>query len=162
MDRRRFLWVLGGTWVAAELGCKDEAQPMPGEPDAASTTMPPMTDAATTTSPDACTPATVKMHDTYAQALYLDGTYGPLTGTITVQYVLAGAAITLDFWHGHGGIQHRYTLEPQHFAQLKAGQRVTLPTTIVEDHMHTLFIDPLDEHYRVPGAPNVDVPLDHC
>jgi hypothetical protein len=28
----------------------------------------------------------------------------------------------------------------------------------VDGHSHTLFIDPKDEGYRVPGAPDVDVP----
>jgi hypothetical protein len=99
------------------------------------------------------------MHDTYAQALYLDGSKGPLTGTVTVAQVIAGTTITMDFWHGHNGILHRFTLEPMHFAQLKQGQRVTLGTTTVENHAHTLFIDPDDESYRVPGAPDVEVPI---
>jgi hypothetical protein len=108
---------------------------------------------------DACTGASVLMHDTNAQALYLDGTYGPLTGNIKVSYVIAGTTLTLEFWHGHGGTPHRFTLEPQHFEKLKAGQKVTLGTTTVDNHAHTLFIDPEDESYRVPGAPDVPVQL---
>jgi hypothetical protein len=165
MQRRDFLWILGGGMVACTIGCDERPAPSgPPGPDAS----PPIGDGPrpmpgdAAAGPDACTPATVKMHDTYAQALYLDGSLGPLTGTIEVEYVLAGATITLDFWHGHNGVLHRYTLEPSHFAQLEMGKRITLPTTIVDDHMHTLFIDPKDEHYRVPGAQDVDVPLDHC
>lgn len=108
---------------------------------------------------DACVPPTVQMHDTNAQALYLDGTNGPLTGVVTVAMVAARETITLDFWHGHGGISHRFTLEPAHFEALLRGERVTVGTSTVEDHAHTLFIDPRDEAYRVPGAPDVPVPL---
>jgi hypothetical protein len=99
------------------------------------------------------------MHDTEAQALYLDGSYGPLTGTITVASVVAGTTLTLDFWHGHGGQQHRFTLTPAMFADLKAGKKVTVGTSTVDGHAHTLFIDPKDERYRTPGAPDVQVDL---
>jgi hypothetical protein len=162
MQRRAALQLLGfGTGVgvvATLINCDAGAGPTssdPSEPDAATTPG----DAAPSTTPDACTQRYVQMHDTNAQALYLDGSLGPLTGVIRVQYVLAGTAITLDFWHGHGGQQHRFTLTPAHFEQLKAGQRVTLGTTTVDNHAHTLFIDPLDEDYRVRGAPDVPVPL---
>jgi hypothetical protein len=99
------------------------------------------------------------MHDTYAQALYLDGSKGPLTGTVTVAQVIAGATVTLDFWHGHGNVLHRYTLMPTHFDALKRGEKITITTTTVEGHEHNLFIDPRDEAYRVPNAPDVNVPL---
>jgi hypothetical protein len=73
--------------------------------------------------------------------------------------VIAGTTLTLDFWHGHGGVPHRFTLEAQHFERLKAGEKVTLGTTTVDGHAHTLFIDPKDEDYRVAGAPDVAVQL---
>ena len=163
MQRRAFLTVLGlGTSVgvvASLIGCDAGAEPdlelpdAPGvDPDAAAA------DAATPAT-DACVAPVVQMHDTYAQALYLDDSLGPLTGIIEVAYVIAGTTITLDFWHGHGGQQHRFTIEPAHFEQLKAGERVTLGTSTVDNHAHTLFIDPLDETYRVPGAPDVPVSL---
>ena len=159
MQRREFLWILGGGVVAFEIGCHDQRlDPHANMVDAGADTTGRMPDAAA----DGCTQAHVKMHDTYAQALYLDGSLGPLTGTIEVAYVLAGTTITLDFWHGHNGVLHRYTLEPAHFAALERGERITLPTTVVEDHSHTLFIDPKDETYRVPGAPDVDVPVGAC
>ena len=161
MRRREFLWIMGGGVVACSIGCESAGSspepPGTPEPDASSS-IPVDANGGV----DACAQAVVKMHDTYAQALYLDGTYGPLTGTVAVSYVMAGTAITLDFWHGHGGIQHRFTIEPSHFADLKQGKKVTIGTTTVEGHEHTLFIDPLDEDYRVPGAPDVDVPLGHC
>src|SRR5687768_6894209 len=104
MQRREALAFLSlgtGIGVAALLiSCDSDAGPdLPpadetdanpgGEP---SGTMP---DAAVS-SPDACVGATVMMHDTNAQALYLDGSKGPLTGNIRVSYVIAGTAITLD------------------------------------------------------------------
>jgi hypothetical protein len=160
MRRRDFLWVLGGTSVACSIGCSEPAPPRTSDdpPDDANPSSPVDTNSGV----DACAQAVATMHDTYAQALYLDGTNGPLTGVITVAYVTAGTTITLDFWHGHGGELHRFTLEPEHFEALKQGLRVTVGTSTVENHAHTLFIDPLDEDYRVPGAPDVEVPLGRC
>jgi hypothetical protein len=158
MQRREFIWILGGGIIACSVGCHDANKPDRDQPavDAAGPAIP------ADTGTDACTQAVLRMHDTYAQALYLDGTLGPLTGVIAVDYVVAGAYITLDFWHGHNGQLHRFTLEPAHFSALRAGERITIGTTTVDGHAHTLFIDPLDESYRVPGAPDVDVPLGHC
>ena len=157
MQRREVLSILGlgtGVGVAALLiGCDAGAGPVEtaDDPDAAPPDAPRST--------DACTAQTVLMHDTYAQALYLDGSFGPLTGVIYVAYVMAGTTQTLDFWHGHGGVLHRFTIEPAHFADLKQGKRVTLGTTMVDGHAHTLFIDPVDERYRVPGAQDTPVSL---
>jgi hypothetical protein len=100
----------------------------------------------------------VMMHDTHAQALYFGGELGPLTGIIYVDYVIEGAAVELEFWHGHGGESHRFTVGPADFEALKRGERVTLETTEVEGHTHMLFIDPTDESYRVDGAEDVRVP----
>jgi hypothetical protein len=102
------------------------------------------------------------MHDTNAQALYLDGSLGPLTGVIYVDYVIDGAELTLDFWHGHGDQLHRFTLLPSHYQALKRGERVYVTTTTVDSHEHTLFIDPVDPDYRVEGAADVAVSLGGC
>ena len=164
MRRREVIhWLVGGGVVTFVFGCKSAAtgdngdDPLDEEaqPDAS---MPP-SEQAHDAGVDACMSPTVKMHDTYAQALYFDGTKGPLTGTITVGHVIAGAMITFDFWHGHGNQLHRFTLMPSHFAQLKKGEKITVTTTTVDGHQHNLFIDPRDEAYRVPNAPDVDVPL---
>jgi hypothetical protein len=157
MQRREAFTVLGlGTGlgvVALLIGCDADAGPAD----------PPVVDAGNDpprdVTPDACVGATVLMHDTNAQALYLDGTYGPLTGVIRVSHVVANQPLTLEFWHGHGGVQHRFTLEPEHFARLRAGEKITVGTTTVDGHAHTLFIDPKSEQYRVPGAPDVQVQL---
>ena len=160
MRRRDFIWLLGGGAVACTIGCDadgtgDDSVPGADAAMAGSGVEPATGDAGV----DACVQDTVTMHDTYAQALYFDGTNGPLTGVIEVAHVIAGATITMDFWHGHGGMLHRYTLEPAHFDALKRGERITLGTTMVDGHAHTLFVDPRDEAYRVPGAPDVEVSL---
>ena len=69
------------------------------------------------------------------------------------------APLTLDFWHGHNGQLHRFTLLPEHFADLKAKKRVTLETSIVDGHQHKMFIDPVDPRYRVANAPPIEVPV---
>lgn len=153
------MWILGGGAVTCIVGCKSD--------DGGDDVHVPSADAATGTgaqptadgSIDACIQNVVKMHDTNAQALYLDGSLGPLTGIVTVAHVIAGSTVTMDFWHGHGGQLHRFTLEPTHFEKLKLGERITVSTTTVEGHAHTLFVDPRDERYRVEGAPDQDVPL---
>jgi hypothetical protein len=167
MQRRDFIWILGGGIVACTLGCEQHDIEPAADADTSSGAGGGGGGGGDGENPatggdggvDACTQHVVKMHDTYAQALYLDGTNGPLTGTVTTAQVIAGAIVTMDFWHGHNGMQHRFTLQPQHFADLKQGKRITVGTTTVDGHAHTLFVDPKNEAYRVPGAPDVDVPL---
>ena len=161
MQRRDFIWIFGSGIVACTLGCEQHVEEPSADADPGGGTGGGNGDNAATgdAGVDACVQHTVKLHDTYAQALYLDGTNGPLTGTVTTAQVIAGAIVTMDFWHGHGGIQHRFTLEAQHFADLVHGKRITVGTTTVDGHAHTLLIDPKDEGYRVPGAPDVDVPI---
>jgi hypothetical protein len=160
MRRRDFIWIFGGGVVTCMVGCESHADDDHGghapTADAASggTGMMPADG-----SIDACIQDVIKMHDTYAQALYLDGSLGPLTGVVTTAHVMAGTTVTMDFWHGHGGVLHRFTLDASHFEALKRGERVTVGTTMVEGHAHTLFVDPRDERYRVEGAPDVDVSL---
>jgi hypothetical protein len=166
MRRRQFIKIISGGAVVGVIGCAAEppAAPAPDAGSAGDARPPTGPDAAVAASDaaPACDAGFVIMYDTHAQALYFDGTYGPLTGICKVEYVLAGVPVTLDFWHGHGGVQHRYTLLPEHFAALVAGMKVTLTTTVVEDHQHELFIDPTDPDYRVEGAEPVPVPRDGC
>ncbi len=102
---------------------------------------------------------TVTLYDSYAQALYYDGTEGPKTGTITVELILAGVATSFDFWHGHGGKKHRFEITVEQWAELKTGARVYIQTTEVDGHSHKLFVDPVDPKYRVPGAMPVVIPV---
>ncbi len=109
---------------------------------------------------DACVdPQIVTLHDTYAQALYFDGTYGPTTGVIRVADMVAGVERTLEFWHGHGGLNHAFTILPTDFEALRRGERVTLITTEVDSHQHMLFIDPVDSRWRVEGAADETVEI---
>lgn len=104
--------------------------------------------------------AFVTLYDTYAMALYMDGSLGPKTGIIKVDYILANQIVPMEFWHGHGGRNHKFVLLPEHFAQLKRMERVYIETDIVQDHKHKLFIDPVDPRWRVPGAQPIQVPVD--
>ena len=110
---------------------------------------------------DACPDRTVvTLHDTHAQALYFDGTYGPTTGIVRVADMVAARELTLEFWHGHGGRNHAFTIRPTDFEALRRGERVTLVTTEVDSHSHMLFIDPVDARWRVEGA--VDETVEIC
>lgn len=104
-------------------------------------------------------PRIVTLHDTHAQSLYFDGTYGPTTGIVRVDDVVAGRPIELEFWHGHGGVSHRFSLGAADLDALARGMRVTLTTTEVEGHSHMLFVDPTDERWRVSGAPDRTVEI---
>lgn len=99
----------------------------------------------------------VTLYDTYAMALYFDGSLGPKTGVMKVDYVKKNEPVTLRFWHGHGGESHFFTLTPDHFSEVKKLKKVTIETTEVASHTHKLFIDPNHPKYRVPGALPVEV-----
>ncbi|HUQ08181.1 MAG TPA: hypothetical protein VM261_37060 [Kofleriaceae bacterium] len=105
----------------------------------------------------ACT-TTVTLYDVYAMALYFDGGLGPRTGTIRVADVAAGITLPKDFWHGHGGQLHRFTVLPEHFAALKRRERVMIQTSEVDGHSHMLFVDPVDPQWRVEGAQPQTIP----
>jgi len=102
----------------------------------------------------------ITLYDTHAMATYFDGGLGPKTGIIKVSQIVAATAVPFVFWHGHGGVDHRFTVLPEHFAELKKLKRVTITTTVVEGHAHKLFIDPVDPKYRVAGAQPVVVQVE--
>lgn len=103
--------------------------------------------------------SSVTMYDTNAMALYFDGGLGPKTGMIKVEYILANQAVTLNFWHGHGGVLHRFTLKPEHYAAFKKMQKVYIETSIVDGHSHKLFVDFSDPKWRIVDAKPVEVPV---
>lgn len=103
--------------------------------------------------------ADVLLYDTYAMALYFDGSLGPRTGIVKAEAVIAAMATRMEFWHGHGGKSHFFTIEPAHFAEMKKLKKVTLETTEVEQHSHKLFVDFGDARWRVPGAKPIPVPI---
>jgi hypothetical protein len=92
------------------------------------------------------------LHDINAQSLYSDGTYGPTTGVIRVDDIVAGVDLDMVFWHGHGGRDHLYVVTAAHLAALARGERVMITTNEVESHTHNLFIDPTGEQWRVSGS----------
>lgn len=100
----------------------------------------------------------VLLYDVYAMALYMEGDLGPRTGIIKVDYVLKNEPVRLEFWHGHDGMSHFFTVLPEHFAQLRKRKRVYIETTVVAGHTHKLFIDPVQPQWRVEGAKPVEVP----
>ncbi len=102
----------------------------------------------------------VTLYDTHAMALYMDGGLGPKTGIIKVDYIIKNEKVDMKFWHGHGGKDHRFTLLPEHFADLKKLKKVTIVTTPVDGHTHKLFIDPVSAKYRVAGAQPVVVTIE--
>lgn len=101
----------------------------------------------------------VILYDTYFMALYMDGGLGPRTGILKVDYVKANQPVTLEFWHGHGGVNHKFTITPAHFDEIKKLKKVYLQTTEVDGHSHKLFVDVSDPKWRVAGATPVPVPL---
>ncbi len=158
LERRDGVPPMGRPDAAMHPDARDHADADPA-PDAEPTedAAPPEADAEVPPEDAAC--PTAEVHDTYAQALYYDGTYGPLTGTILAREIADGVEITYEFWHGHGGMQHMFTVTPADFEQLKRGERVTIETSEVESHSHTLFIDPVDPDYRVDGGETALAPV---
>jgi hypothetical protein len=61
---------------------------------------------------------------------------------ITAKDIGAAVEKTYPFWHGHGGVNHLFTVTAAAFKQLQKGQAVLVYTTVVEDHRHPLVIDP--------------------
>ena len=94
----------------------------------------------------------VTLYDTYAVALYFDGTLGPKTGIVTAAQMAAGVDVPFAFWHGHGGQQHRFTVTAADLAELRERRKATVRTSVVDGHSHLLFVDPTDARWRVPGA----------
>lgn len=154
LSRRALLRAAGGGLALHLTGAA--CRPAPGDEGSAADAAAPGGDGAApgdaaVTGDGACT-ATVTLYDTHAVALYFDDTIGPLTGVVTVDMVVAGEAVDFVFWHGHGGVDHRFVLEPAHCAALRRRERVMIQTTTVDGHAHLLFIDPQDPAYRVAGA----------
>lgn len=168
MRRRRFLRLVVGSAAVGALGCVGDTRDGDDRDPGADAAAPPdggprdATAAPADAAAIGCDAQTVLVYDTYAQALYLDGSLGPLTGTITAVAIRDGVSLDMDFWHGHGGVLHRFTVTQGDFAALRRGERVYLDTTIVDDHQHTLFIDPSDPDYRVPDTEPVSATIGDC
>jgi hypothetical protein len=154
--RRDFLrWVAGAGAVAACAGEVPEPEGLDAAPAPDGGGLPPPVDGGVDAA--ACT-MTVTLRDTHAMALYLDGGLGPRTGIVRVADIAAGLEQPRDFWHGHGAALHRFTITPAHFAALRRRERITIETTEVDGHRHTLFVDPTDPQWRVEGATPQTIP----
>src|SRR5688500_12524695 len=112
LGRRELLGLVDGVTTVACAGDAPgrggDGDAAPAAPDAAPSM--PRADAGGAGATDgaaACDAGFQAVHDTNAQALYLDGSHGPLTGTITVEMIVAAETTELEFWHGHGGQLHR-------------------------------------------------------
>jgi hypothetical protein len=152
--RREFMM-----WIGALTACA--AEPPPSEPELDAPPPPPIDGPqpdAQTLPPDAGCTITVTLYDMHAMALYLDGSLGPRTGIVRVADIAAGTEQPRDFWHGHGGQLHRFTITPAHFAALRRRERIMIETTEVDGHRHTLFVDPTDPQWRVEGATPQTIP----
>lgn len=61
---------------------------------------------------------------------------------ITADEIAAGVEKSYEFWHGHGGQQHHFTITADDFVKLQAGTDIEIFTSIVESHRHALLISP--------------------
>ncbi len=95
---------------------------------------------------------TLILSDINAISLYYDGTMGPQTGVITVDDMVLAEDKTYDFWHGHGGSSHQFTVTSNDFIQIRSGLKVSIETDLVDSHSHTLFIDPTSDEFKVLGT----------
>jgi hypothetical protein len=70
-----------------------------------------------------------------------DGTYHQMP-CITLRDVARGATKEYQFWHGHGGGSHKFTVTAENFAELREGKIVEIFTNIIDGHRHALRISP--------------------
>jgi hypothetical protein len=62
--------------------------------------------------------------------------------------VVAGVEKVYEFWHGHGGRKHSFTVTAENFLKLQAGEVIEIHTNVIEGHRHALRISPR-EHCEV-------------
>ncbi len=69
---------------------------------------------------------------------------GTENGILKAEDIIKGEPLTLEFWHGHGGVKHEFTITAENFSSLKAGNPVVVyvPTNVVGGHYHFVVIDP--------------------
>jgi hypothetical protein len=70
-----------------------------------------------------------------------DGTYSQMP-CITMRDIARGVTKEYQFWHGHGGGSHRFTVTAENFAELREGKFVEIFTNIIDGHRHALRISP--------------------
>jgi hypothetical protein len=60
---------------------------------------------------------------------------------ITKDVIAAGQEISYDFWHGHSGELHRFTLTVDDLQTLKDEKSIEVFTAIVDGHKHAVKVD---------------------
>lgn len=69
-----------------------------------------------------------------------DGT-GLKMPCITKEVIAAGQEVSYDFWHGHSGELHRFTLTVEDLGTLKEEKSIEVFTAIVDGHKHAVKVD---------------------
>lgn len=69
-----------------------------------------------------------------------DGT-GLKMPCITKEVIAAGQEVSYDFWHGHSGELHRFTLTVEDLQTLKEEKSIEVFTAIVDGHKHAVKVD---------------------
>lgn len=60
---------------------------------------------------------------------------------ITKEVIAAGQEVSYDFWHGHSGELHRFTLTVEDLQALKEEKSIEVFTAIVDGHKHAVKVD---------------------
>ena len=76
-------------------------------------------------------------------------------GTLPATTIKANVEVTLDYVQDDHG--HKFTLTPDHFLQLRKGEKIQVDTTVALDHYHHVVIDPA---HRAPGGVGLVMPID--
>jgi hypothetical protein len=61
---------------------------------------------------------------------------------ITMDEIEAVEDRVYEFWHGHGGTKHHFTVKADDFLRLKHGEAIEIYSDMVESHRHAIGIDP--------------------
>ena len=59
---------------------------------------------------------------------------------ISAEDVELGEELEFEFWHGHGGGQHTFTLTAEDFVTLKEEGEIEIFTNVIDGHRHALRI----------------------
>lgn len=70
-----------------------------------------------------------------------DGTYYKMP-CIPQEDIDAGESRTYEFWHGHNGQVHQFTVTAEDFAQLQEGRDIEIYTDVITGHRHALLVSP--------------------
>jgi len=60
---------------------------------------------------------------------------------ISRAFIEKGEEQKYNFWHGHDGELHRFTITAEDFALLRSGKSIEIFTAVVDGHKHAVKID---------------------